>query len=205
MAPLSSATGTIAVDVALLGGATGWTAAITSDPATFLSGTLSGMSGGAGTGVLTIDYGQNTGGVREGVVTLTPTGGGAPVALTITQLGLAPSLAVSAPSGSDFMTLSSVGGTIVANVALTGGPTDWTVVSSEDFITFGSKTSTTQVINYAANTDLARTGQVTFTSTGGGVAPVSQAVDIRQLGAASTIRLMTTFAPGYTMVPADRR
>ena len=75
-APLSSATGTIAVDVALLGGATGWNAAITSDPATFLTSALSGMSGGAGTGVLTITYGQNAGGVREGVVTLTPTGVG---------------------------------------------------------------------------------------------------------------------------------
>ena len=77
------------------------------------------------------------------------------------------------------------------------------MVSSEDFITFGSKTATTQVINYGANTDLARTGQVTFTSTGGGGGSVSQTVDIRQLAAASTIRLMTTFAPGYTMVPAE--
>ena len=201
-APLSSESGTIAVDVTLLGGATGWSATeAATNPAGFLNlgGTTSGVGG---TNVLTITYGQNAGGAREGVVTLSPSGGGDPVLLTITQLGLAPSLVVSAPLGSDFLALPALGGTIMANVALTGGLTGWTVATSEDFITFGATTATTQAIIYAANTDLSREGQVTFTSTGGGVDAVVQTVDFSQLAATPTITVAGS-SGSFAMIPAD--
>ena len=72
------------------------------NPAGFLTSPLGGTSEWW-SGFECIDdnvYGQNTGGAREGVVTLTSFGWrGDPVLLTITQLGLAPSLVVSAPSG----------------------------------------------------------------------------------------------------------
>ena len=203
-APLSSSAGSINVDVALLGGATGWSATeAATNPAGFLNlgGTTSGV---AGSNVLTITYGQNTGGAREGVVTLSPSGGGDPVLLTITQLGLAPSLVVSAPSGSDFAALPALGGTIVANVALTGGLTDWTVAASEGFITVNTPdiSGKTQTLDFATNAGLSRDGQVTFTATGVGVDAVVQTVDFSQLAATPTITVAGS-SGSFAMIPAD--
>ena len=207
---LSPALGSIAVDVRLFGSATGWDAAITNDIAGFL--TLDVTSGVAGTDVLTIDYTQNTDLVlREGVVTLTATGGtgtAESVLLTISQLGTGPNVVVRAPTGEDFLALPAVGGTIVADVTRTGGATGWDAVAGsanpDGFLTVGTKdvANDTQTIDYAVNTGVSRTGTVTFTTEGGGSAAAVRTIDFRQLGAAPTIDVSTD-APDITMIPSS--
>ena len=149
VADLSAAGGTIDVDVSLPGSATGWDAALTTNPGTFLSFGWP-VSGAAGTDdVLEITYTQNAAAaLREGVVTLTATGGSGTaqsVAITITQLGTGPNVRVRAAAGFDFMALPASAGTITATVALTGGATDWTAVASTsnpaDFLTVGDERS----------------------------------------------------------------
>ena len=203
---LSTESGVIEVDVALLGGETGWDAEITNNPAGFFpSNALSAENGVGGTNVLTITYTENTGAVRTGEVTLTPTLGEDPVVLTITQLGLPLGVVVSVPDGRGFECASCrLGGTIVANVALTGGLTDWTVAASstDNFITFGAETATTQEIIYATNPDLLREGQVTFTGTGVGFDNVVQTIDFRQLASVlPTLSYETT--SDLTRIPAE--
>ena len=89
------------------GSATGWSASSrrVAILRTFL--TLGSTSGVAGTDVLTIDYAQNTDlALREGVVTLTATGGTGTAqsvsVLTISQLGTGPNVVVSAPVDGKF-------------------------------------------------------------------------------------------------------
>ena len=109
---LSKDAGSIAVDVRLFGSATAWEAVTTTNPGDFLS--LSEADGGAGTDVLTISYEENADlTLREGVVTLTATGGrgtAQDTVLTISQLGTGPNVVVSAPTGEDFLDTSCVSG-----------------------------------------------------------------------------------------------
>ena len=207
VADLAAAGGTIDVDVSVLGSATGWDAALTTNPGTFL--VLDGTSGAAGTDVLEITYTQNAdAALREGVVTLTATGGtgtAESVALTITQLGTGPNVVVRAPVGEDFLSLPAAGGTITATVALTGGATDWTAVASTsnpaDFLTVGVQDLTNGMhpIDYAENTGVERTGTVTFTTVGGTGSPTVRTIDFTQLGAAPhTLDPTPTFTPALT-------
>ena len=202
--------GSIDVDVRLLGSATGWSASVAAtNPAGFL--TLGSTSGGAGSAVLTINYTENTDlNLREGVVTLTATGGrgrAQDTVLTISQLGTGPNLVVRAPTGEDFLALPAAGGTIVAEVVFTGGATGWDAVAGStnpaNFLTVGAKdvANGEQPIAYAENTGVARTGTVTFTTSGGTGAAAVRAVDFRQLGAAPTISVSTNVAD-LTMIPA---
>ena len=208
---LSTAAGSIDVDITLRGSAEGWSAVeADTNPADFL--TLGGTSGVAGTDVLTIDYDGNTAlALRTATVTLTATGGtgtAQDTVLTISQLGTGPNVVVS-PSTGDFGALPAAGGTIVANVALTGGATGWTAVAEsgnpDGFLTFSSSTtvtgSGTLSIAYAVNAGVARTGTVTFTTSGGGDA-VPRTVSFTQLGAAPTISFMTNPSDLKT-IPAD--
>ena len=161
--------------------------------------------------MLKITYTQNAdAALREGVVTLTATGGSGTaesVALTITQLGTGPNVVVRAPVGEDFLSLPAAGGTITATVALTGGATDWTAVASTsnpaDFLTVGTKDLTNGMhpIAYAENTGVARTGTVTFTTVGGTGGPTARTIDFRQEGALPTITVSTD-VPDITMIPA---
>ena len=209
---LSTDAGSIAVDVSLFGSAKGWDAALTTNPGTFLS--LSETDGAAGTDVLTISYTENTDvALREGVVTLTATGGrgtAQDTVLTISQLGTGPNVVVRAPTGEDFLALPAAAGTIVAEVSLTGGASDWTAVAEAsnpaNFLTVGAKDGAsdpkTQTIAYAENTGVSRTGTVTFTTSGGTGAAAVRAIDFRQLGAAPTIDV-STGASDITMIPAS--
>ena len=192
------------------GSATGWDAALTTNPGDFLR--LSETDGAAGTDVLTIDYAQNTNlALRTAKVTLTATGGrgtAQDTVLTISQLGTGPNVVVGAPTGEDFLALPAAGGTIVADVTLTGGATGWSAVAEAsnpaNFLTVGTKdvTNGEQPIAYALNAGVARRGTVTFTTSGGTGAPVVRAIDFRQLGAAPTIDV-STGASDITMIPAS--
>ena len=212
LSDLSTAEGAINVDVTLLGSATHWAASEAgSNPLGFLT-LVGGTRGIAGDDVLTIRYGENTGvASRNASVTLTATGGtgtAQDTVLMISQLGTGPNVLVS-PSTGDFDALPAAGGTIVANVALTGGATGWEAVAEStnpgNFLSVGAKDVTsvtkTQTIAYAVNAGVARTGTVTFTTSGGG-APVPRTVSFTQLGAAPTIDV-STGASDITMVPAS--
>ena len=207
---LSTAAGSIDVDVTLSGSATGWSATeAATNPAGFL--TL-GSASGTGTDVLTIDYAPNTdAALRTATVTLTATGGrgtAQDTVLTISQLGTGPNVVVVAPTGEDFLALPAAGGTIVADVTLTGGATGWSAVAEAsnpaNFLTVGTKdvTNGEQSIAYAVNAGVSRTGTVTFTTSGGTGAPAVRAIDFRQLGAAPTIDV-STGASDITMIPAS--
>ena len=207
---LSTAAGSIDVDVTLSGSATGWSATeAATNPAGFL--TL-GSASGTGTDVLTIDYAPNTdAALRTATVTLTATGGrgtAQDTVLTISQLGTGPNVVVGAPTGEDFLALPAAGGTIVADVTLTGGALDWDAVAEAsnpaNFLTVGTKdvTNGEQSIAYAVNAGVSRTGTVTFTTSGGTGAPAVRAIDFRQLGAAPTIDV-STGAFDITMIPAS--
>ena len=88
--------------------------------------------------------------------------------LTISQLGTGPNLVVRAPSGEDFLALPVAGGTIVAEVTLTGGATGWDAVAGStnpaNFLTVGTEdvANGRQPIDYAVNTGVARTGNGDF-------------------------------------------
>ena len=197
---LSTVSGSIDVDVTLSGSATGWSATeAATNPAGFL--TL-GSASGAGTDVLTISYEENAdAALRTATVTLTATGGrgtAQDTVLTISQLGTGPNVVVGAPTGEDFLALPAAGGTIVAEVALTGGALDWDAVAEAsnpaNFLTVGTKdvTNGEQSIAYAANAGVSRTGTVTFTTSGGAGAPAVREVNFRQLGALPTIDVSTS-------------
>ena len=207
---LTTAEGAINVDVTLLGSATGWSASeAASNPSGFL--TLGGTSGVGGEDALIISYSENTeAALRTASLTLTATGGTGradKAVIRISQLGTGPFVVVRAPLGEDFLTLPATAGTIVADVTLTGGATDWTAVAGSanpaNFLTVGVKdvTNEEQPIAYAENVGVSRTGTVTFTTVGGIGGPAVQTIDFRQLGAVPTIDVSTS-EPDITMIPA---
>ena len=91
---LPVAGGTVEAVVALMGGATGWTAVASfANPGYFL--TVGTKDDESDTRTQSIDYGVNTGVARTGQVTFTPVGGtGFPVSQTVEfrQLGVAPTI-----------------------------------------------------------------------------------------------------------------
>ena len=205
---VSVAEGSVSFAISLGGSATGWSAALNPNPGTFLSlGATTGRHGEE----LVVSYTVNRGGTTErlGTLTLTTTGGtGAGTAtFDIEQMrGAGPFFEVF-PIGGVFESVSAAAGNFDTRVILHRGAGDFTATESADFITLGAKGGTgqrrTQVIAFTENTGVARTADVTFTSSGGGDAFV---LDVRfvQLGAAPTLTATTasTTATDITAIPA---
>ena len=131
--------------------------------------------------------------------------------ISVGQLGANdPDVAISAPMGVDFNALPASGGTFSAGVALTGDFEGWTAVAETsnpgNFLTVGAQTTGTpptgQTIDYGVNTGVARTGQVTFTTSGGTGDPVFRTVEFRQLGAAPTLMVSETDLAALASIPA---
>ena len=147
-------------------------------------------------------------------MTLTATGGTGTVgsvSLTISQLGTGPNVVIGAPTGEDFLALPAAGGTIVADVALTGGADNWDAVAGVanpgDFLTVEMKdvANKMQPIAYALNEGVARPGTVTFTTSGGTGTPAVRTFDFMQLGAAPTIDVSTSEPDYHDVLPASPR
>ena len=191
--PLSAASsGTIAVNIALSGGAIGWQATET-DLANFITLT---ETNGVGSGILNIEYLANTGVLRTAEVSITTSGGSlAPrtALLSITQSGALPTLSVVTTPGS-LSSLSAAGGEIQANITLGGGATGWEATSDDAFITLSASSGTIGedlTITYEKNTDVARDGSVTIVTTGDSESPVESILSLMQVSA-STLSVALT-------------
>ena len=208
---VSVAAGNVSFAISLGGSATGWSAVLDPNPSNFLA--LGATTGNHGD-VLVVSHAENTGGTTErtGRLTLTATGGtGAGTAFfDIEQRRLTgPFLVVEEPTDAELggISVPAAGGNFETRVILHRGAGDFTATESADFITIGEKGGTgqrrTQVIAFTENTGVARTADVTYTSSGGGAA---FALDVRfvQLGAAPTLTAATTSttATDITAIPA---
>ncbi len=116
-------------------------------------------SSGSNNGTVVASFTANTGAARTG--TLTFTGGGITRTATITQAA-PPSLSVTPITQSVGTAAGSFSITVSSNIA-------WTISSDAAWLTTGSSSgsnNSTVTANYAANTDAARTGTLTFSGAG---------------------------------------
>ena len=154
----SATTITEEITVTLGGGASGWEASSSNE--TFIMVPSMGDAG-AGTIVITLAGGANTGVERESVITITTTGDGTSASemVTVTQAGAPPILVVHSPtpkSGSD--TTIAYDATINAlniNFTVGGGAKSWTaeVVGDDNFLTLNTTTGAAGTSSIAVNSD----------------------------------------------------
>ena len=202
--PLPLAGGSIPVTVNY-GGST--TSVGTTIPTGFLR--LGASSGTFPNITQVVDFSENAGvAERQDTVKFSPTDGtNTPTINLILQQagrGSAPDFRFSTDVNVNEV-LSAAGGNIVATIALLGNSTGWgvVIVSDDDKIfTLGTKTATTQLISYSANTSGApRAASLRFTISNAAGRTVTQHLGIRQEGGDALS--VSTDAVDLSQIPAS--
>ena len=199
---LPAAASTVSLTITPGGSATAWS--ITDRP-DFVAEPM--MTTGTGMMTVILNVTENAAAMRSGdLVVVTTNGEGAPATrtLSLTQVGAAPTLALTTDP-MDLTMLPAAASTVSLTITPGGSATAWSITETPDFVAepmMATGTGTmTVTLNVTENMAAMRSGNLTVVTTDGMGDPATRTLSLTQLGVPPTL-MLSTMPMELSMLPA---